>query len=40
MTMALSLYAATVPSFRQILQAVLGLLDKAQAFCAEKGLTP
>lgn len=38
--MTLSLYAATVPSFRQILQAVIGLLDKAQAFCAEKGLAP
>jgi hypothetical protein len=38
--MALSLYAVTVPSFRQILQAVIGLLDKAQAFCAEKGLAP
>jgi hypothetical protein len=38
--MALSLYAATVPSYRQILQAVLGLLDKAQAFCAEKGVAP
>jgi uncharacterized protein len=38
--MTLSLYAATVPSYRQILQAVIGLLDKAQAFCAEKELAP
>jgi len=38
--MALSLYAVTVPSYRQTLQAVIGLLDKAQAFCAEKGLAP
>jgi uncharacterized protein len=38
--MTLSLYSATVPSYRQILQAVIGLLDKAQAFCAEKGLAP
>jgi hypothetical protein len=38
--MPLSLYSATVPSYRQILQAIIGLLDKAQAFCAEKGLAP
>jgi hypothetical protein len=38
--MAMSLYAVTVPSYRQTLQAVLGLLDKAQAFCAEKGQAP
>ncbi len=36
--MALTLYAATVPSYRQILAAVAGLLTKAQAFCAERGL--
>lgn len=36
--MAISLYDATVPSYRQILGAVAGLLDKAQAFCAEKGI--
>jgi uncharacterized protein len=38
--MAFSLYAATVPSYRQILGAVADLIDKAQAFCAEKGITP
>ena len=38
--MALTLYAATVPSFRQILGSVAGLLTKAQAFCAEGGLAP
>ena len=36
--MSLSLYAATIPSYRQILGAVSGLLHKAQAFCAEKGI--
>jgi hypothetical protein len=36
--MAFSLYAATVPSYQQILEAVIGLLGKAEAFCAEKGL--
>lgn len=38
--MAFSLYAATVPSYIQILGAVAGLVDKAEAFCTEKGLTP
>ncbi len=38
--MAFSLYAATIPSFRQILGAVSGLLDKAETFCAEKGIAP
>jgi hypothetical protein len=38
--MTFSLYAATVPSYLQILIAVEGLLDKAQAFCAEKGISP
>ena len=38
--MAFSLYAATVPSYRQILGAICGLLNKAEAFCAEKGLAP
>ena len=38
--MALTLYAATVPSYRQILASVAGLLTKAQAFCAERGLAP
>jgi uncharacterized protein len=35
-----SLYAATVPSYQQILGAVSGLLDKAEAFCATKSLAP
>jgi hypothetical protein len=35
-----SLYAATVPSYRQILGAVADLLGKAEAFCAEKGVAP
>src|SRR5271170_6504341 len=38
--MAFSLYAATVPSCVQILQAVSGLLVKAEAFCADKGIAP
>jgi len=36
--MAFSLYAATVPSYRQILEAVAGLLRKAENFCTEKGI--
>jgi hypothetical protein len=38
--MAFSLYAATVPSYRQILGAVAALLVKAEAFCSEKGTAP
>ena len=38
--MAFSLYAATVPSYRQILGAVSGLLVKAEGFCTEKGIAP
>jgi hypothetical protein len=38
--MAFSLYAATVPTYRQILASVSGLIDKAEAFCAEKGVAP
>jgi hypothetical protein len=38
--MAFSLYAATVPSFRQILAGVAGLLVKGEAFCAEKNVAP
>jgi hypothetical protein len=38
--MAFSLYAATIPSFQQILGAVSGLLDKADAFCTEKTVAP
>jgi hypothetical protein len=36
--MTLSLYAATIPSYRQILGAVAGLLDKAESFCGERGV--
>lgn len=38
--MTLSLYNATVPSFQQILSSVAGLLEKAEAFCAETGMDP
>lgn len=38
--MPFSLYAATIPSYLQLLGAVGGLLDKAEAFCAEQGLAP
>ena len=36
--MSFSLYAATIPTYRQILGSVSGLLAKAESFCAEKGL--
>jgi hypothetical protein len=38
--MAFSLYAATIPSYRQILGAVAALVVKAEAFCGEKALPP
>jgi uncharacterized protein len=38
--MAFSLYAATVPSYRQILGAVAALLAKVETFCTEKGWAP
>src|ERR1044072_4705632 len=38
--MAISLYEATVPQFLQILPAMVGLLDKAEAWCQYKGLPP
>lgn len=38
--MPISLYDATVPTFLQVLGSVEGLLDKAEAFCAEKGMQP
>lgn len=37
--MPISLYDATVPSYLQILQSGLVLIDKAQAFCEEQGIT-
>jgi len=36
--MAFSLYAATIPSYQQILGAVSALLSSAEAFCAEQGI--
>ena len=38
--MAFSLYAATVPSSQQILSAVMGMLDKAEAFCVYQEIAP
>ena len=38
--MAFSLYAATIPSYQQILGSVSGLLTAAETFCAEKALAP
>jgi uncharacterized protein len=38
--MSFSLYAATIPSYRQILGSVAELLVKAETFCAEKGVPP
>jgi hypothetical protein len=38
--MTFSLYAATIPAYRQILESVAGLLDKAQAFCSAKDIAP
>jgi hypothetical protein len=38
--MSISLYAAVVPSYLQILEGVSGLLDKAESFCSEKGMAP
>jgi uncharacterized protein len=38
--MTLSLYSATVPSYIQLLGAVDGLLQKAEAYCIEKGVAP
>lgn len=36
--MTLSLYAAIVPTYQQILGSVAGLVDKAEAHCDEKGV--
>ena len=38
--MSFSLYDATIPSYRQTLGAVAGLLVTAEAFCTEKQLPP
>jgi hypothetical protein len=36
----ISLYAATVPGFQQVLGSVLGLLEKAEEYCREEALEP
>lgn len=36
--MTTNLYDATIPSYLQILGSIAGLLDKAEAFCAERGI--
>jgi len=38
--MAFTLYAATIPSYLQILGSVSRLIGKAESFCNEKGLEP
>ncbi|WP_156679458.1 DUF1993 domain-containing protein [Sphingomonas profundi] len=38
--MTVSLYTATVPQFRQLLTQVGRLIDKAEAFCGERGIAP
>lgn len=38
--MTLSLHAATVPTYLQILGSVAGLIDKAEQFCTETGTAP
>ncbi|MBV1691454.1 DUF1993 domain-containing protein [Novosphingobium sp. G106] len=38
--MVFTLYAATIPSYLQILGSVSRLIDKAESFCNEKGLEP
>ena len=38
--MALSFYDISVPVYRQFLKALLGVLDKGEKHCAEKGIDP
>lgn len=38
--MAFTLYAATIPSYLQILNSVSRLIGKAEAFCDEQGIDP
>lgn len=38
--MSFSLYAATIPSYQQIVGCLSRLLDKAEVFCGEQGLKP
>ncbi|NIJ07134.1 hypothetical protein FHS31_000716 [Sphingomonas vulcanisoli] len=37
--MTLSLYEALVPSWLQMIDALIGVVDKAAAFCAERGIS-
>lgn len=36
----LTLYAATIPSYLQILSSISGLIDKAESFCRENDFSP
>ena len=38
--MTFTLYNATIPNFLQTIGATIGLIDKAQAFCADTNLDP
>ena len=38
--MTFSLHAAIIPSQAQLLRASVGLIDKAEAFCVERNLSP
>ena len=38
--MAFTLYAATIPSYLQLLGSVARMIDKAETFCADTGLAP
>lgn len=38
--MSFSLYAATIPSYNQVLGSLAGLLEKAEAHCTSKGVAP
>ena len=38
--MALTLYAAIIPSYLQILESMSGLIGKAEGFCGEQGIEP
>ena len=38
--MTISLYTVTIPAFQQTLGAITGLIDKAEAFAAAKGIDP
>ena len=37
--MTFTLYDATIPNFQQTIGATIGLIDKAEAFCADTGIT-